>query len=119
MEYIKHLIDSVTPNQLLTYGFLFAILAFMFFIYRMSQDNNQKFHWIDLISDKEGAASLTRILQLAAGITGTWVIIQSTIGKWLTVELFLVYLGAMGISEGYTKFLNAKYTGKAEKDDSK
>jgi hypothetical protein len=85
----------------------------------MSKDSNQKFHWIDLISAPDGTASLTRILQLAAGITGTWVIIQSTIGKWLTVELFLVYLGAMGISEGYTKFLNAKYTGKSDDKSTK
>lgn len=108
-EYLQHLISTVTPNQVLTYGFLFAILVFIFFVYTTSKDTNQKFHWIDLISGPDGSASLTRILQLSAGITATWVIIQSTIGKWLTVELFLVYLGAMGISEGYTKFLQMRY----------
>ena len=101
-------LTQITLGQILNYGFLFLIIIFIFIIFKVSTNKNLKFSWIDLISNPDGSASLTRVLQFTAGITGTWVIIQSTIGKWLTVELFATYLVAMGISEGFGKWLQTK-----------
>ena len=108
MNFVDLILTQITVGKLLTYGFLILIMMFMVVLWNFSKDPKTKFHWIDLISNPDGSASLTRLLQLAAGITGTWVIIQSTIGKWLTVEIFTVYLAAMGISEGFTKWIQAK-----------
>ena len=112
MDFLDTIIANISANitlgKLLTYSFLIAILSFIFVLWKTSKDDSNTFHWIDLISGPDGKASLTRILQFAAGITATWVIIQATIGKWLTVDIFAVYLAAMGISEGFTKWIQSK-----------
>ena len=116
---IVNFLSSVSAGHALTYGYLTLICVIIGVLLKMSSDKNLKFHLIDTISNPDGTASLTRMLQLTAGLTGTWVIVQSTIGKWLTVELFMVYLGAMGISEGFTKFINAKYSKDMAKEEEK
>lgn len=99
---------SITFGQVLTYAYLFAVATFLFVLWKTSRDDNNKFHWIDIVSGPDGSASLTRILQLVAGVTGTWVVVQATAGKWLNVDIFAVYLAAMGISEGFTKWIQSK-----------
>lgn len=108
MTFLETIVTQITVGKVLTYGFLFALIVFFMLVWKFSKDPNSKFNWIDLISNPDGSASLTRTLQLIAGLTGTWVIIQSTVGKWLTVEIFTVYLAAMGISEGFTKWIQSK-----------
>lgn len=100
---------ELTVGNLLTYGFLIAIVVFIWAILSISRSkSNDKFKLINIISNPDGTASLTRILQLSAGVTGTWVIIKLTLADTLTVDMFAVYLAAMGISEGFTKWIQSK-----------
>lgn len=94
--------------DILNYAFLGSIIIFIFAIIFTSKNSHNKFNLLDLISNPNGSASLTRILQLAAGVTGTWVIIKITLAGTLTYDMFGVYLAAMGISEGYNKWVQSK-----------
>jgi hypothetical protein len=53
---------------------------------------------------------------MLAGLTATGIVITFTIGNSLTVEFFSVYLAAMGISEGWAKFVGAKYMNTTQSD---
>lgn len=108
MDFLNSIIAQVTVGQFLTYGFLAAIIIFIFAVITTSRKEGLPFHWIDLISNPDGTASLTRMLQLSAGLTGTWVIIKMTVAGNLTPEMFGLYLAAMGISEGFTKYIQSK-----------
>jgi hypothetical protein len=105
---LSTILFSLTVGQLLTYGFLLAIVIFIIAIILISRDSRVKYRLIDLISNPDGTASLTRLLQLSAGVTGTWVVIKLTLANTLTVDIFGVYLAAMGISEGFTKWIQSK-----------
>ena len=92
----------------LTYGFLISIIIFIITILIISKNTKNSFNLLNILSNPNGSASLTRIFQFAAGVTGTWVIIKYTIAGTLGVEMFATYLAAMGISEGFTKYLQSK-----------
>ena len=94
--------------DILNYVFLGSIIIFIFAIIFTSKNARNKFNLLDLISNANGSASLTRILQLTAGVTGTWVIIKITLAGTLTYDMFGIYLAAMGISEGYNKWVQSK-----------
>lgn len=100
---------QLTVANLLTYGFLLAIVLFIIALIVISRGTaNDKYKLIHIVSNPDGTASLTRLLQLSAGATGTWVIIKLTLANTLTVDVFAVYLAAMGISEGFTKWIQSK-----------
>lgn len=100
---------KLTIGNIITYGFLIAIILFIIAIIAISRSSsNDKFKLINIISNPDGTASLTRLLQLSAGVTGTWVIIKLTLASTLNVDMFAVYLAAMGISEGFTKWIQSK-----------
>lgn len=105
MEFLSIVLAQVTVGKLLTYGFLLLIIVFMWYLLKTSSDKANKFHWIDIISNPDGSASLTRVLQFSAGVTATWVIIKLTVNNNLGIEFFGTYLAAMGISEGFTKWI--------------
>jgi hypothetical protein len=107
---LETILLQVTLGKLLSYGFLLAIGVFIYVVIRFSSNKENKFHIIDTISNPDGTASLTRILQFSAGVTATWVIIKFTVAGTLGTEMFGVYLAAMGISEGFTKYLQSKGT---------
>jgi hypothetical protein len=111
IDSIVNSLSSIQLGSALTYGYLIAIVLLVIVLIKMSVSTSNKFHLIDTVSNTDGSASLTRMLQLIAGVTGTWVILQATAGKWLTVDIFGVYLAAMGISEGFTKWVNSKNQG--------
>ena len=114
MEFLNVILAKVTVGMLLTYGFLLLIGVFMWFLFKLSSDKNNRFHWIDIISNPDGSASLTRVLQFSAGVTATWVIIKLTVNGNLGIEFFGTYLAAMGISEGFTKWIQSKKDSKSE-----
>lgn len=105
---IHNIVFTITLNKVVIYAYLILILLFIVVIWQASRDPSTRFRLIHIISNPDGTASLTRILQLSAGITGTWVIINYTINLKLGVEMFAVYLAAMGISEGFTKWVQSK-----------
>lgn len=99
---------SISLNTLLSWLYLLCLAIFVILIFKASQDSKTNFKWVQLISNPDGSASLTRVLQLTAGITGTWVILKLTIGSKLSTEMFAIYLAAMGISEGFSKWVQSK-----------
>ena len=98
----------ISLNMAFTYGFILAIVVFIIAVIVVSKNPKSKFSILDLISNADGSASLTRILQFSAGVTGTWVIIKLTLAGTLSYDMFGIYLAAMGISEGFTKWVQLK-----------
>lgn len=105
---LEAILFKLTVGTALTYGFLIAIILFIIAIILISINTKSKFSLIDMLSNPDGSASLTRILQFSAGVTGTWVIIKLTLAGTLSYDMFGIYLAAMGISEGFTKWIQAK-----------
>lgn len=62
-----------------------------------------------LIDPATGKASITKTLQILAGLSSTWIVIRLAVNNNLTVEMFTVYLGALGVSEAWSKWVGAKY----------
>lgn len=114
MQLLQDVILTITLNKLVIYAYLVLIVMLILVLWQASKRPQTKFNLISIVSNPDGSASLTRILQLTAGITGTWVIINYTINLKLAVDMFAVYLAAMGISEGFTKWVQSK----ERKDDS-
>lgn len=108
MDLISNIVFTITLSKLVIYAYLILIILALALLIKISRDKSSKFNLISIVSNPDGSASLTRILQLTAGITATWVIINYTINLKLGVEMFAVYLAAMGISEGFTKYLQSK-----------
>jgi len=98
----------ITLNAGFTYAFLLFIVVFIIYVIKVSKNSDFNFSLLDLISNPDGSAYLTRILQFAAGATGTWVVIKLTLAGTLSYDMFGIYLAAMGISEGFTKWIQAK-----------
>ena len=66
--------------------------------------------WTDLVTlPGSDFVSLTKFLQLVGGITGTWMVVYTTLHEKLTYDLLLVYLAYVGAIEGWSKFIAAKY----------
>lgn len=79
-------------------------------IYAAHKSTESKFSVFDYLLDPvNGKASITKTLQVTAGITATWVVVKFAVNGTLTVEMFGVYLAALGVSEAWSKFIGAKY----------
>lgn len=90
----------------LTILILLCVLGYMLY-------HSHKAHhldWLDLIRVKGSHnISLTKFLQLVGGITGTWMVVYTTLHNRLTYDLLLVYLAYVGAIDGWSKFISAKY----------
>lgn len=87
-----------------------AVLSFMllYMIYRANKTG--LLDWTDMITAKDSrAVSLTKFLQLIGGITGTWIMIFTTLKGHMTPEILMIYLTYVGAIEGYSKFVAARY----------
>lgn len=79
-------------------------------IYSAHKSSDSKFSVFDyLIDPATGKASITKTLQVTAGITATWVVVKLAVDNTLTVDMFGVYLAALGVSEAWSRFIGAKY----------
>ena len=89
--------------------YILMVLMFGFIMYRAHKSSESKFNAYDyLIDPTTGKASISRTLQMTAGATATWTIIKEASMNSLSVEMFLVYLASMGLSEGYAKYITYK-----------
>lgn len=80
----------------------------MFWMYKAHR--SQKLDWSELVTAKNGnKVSLTKFLQLVGGVTGTWIVIYTTLHNKLTYDILLVYLTYVGAIDGWSKFVSAKY----------
>jgi len=85
------------------FGGVFALLVWL-------KHKAGELDWTDLITGKgTKKVSLTKLLQLIGGITGTWVVLYQTMHNQLGGELFFAYLAYVASIEGYSKFMAAKY----------
>jgi uncharacterized membrane protein len=84
-----------------------AIVALIVLFYRIQV--SQKLDFTDMITKDGRAVSLTKVLQLIGGVTGTWIMIKLTLTGGLTEALFGLYLTYVGAIEGYSKYVSAKY----------
>lgn len=106
-------IQAYIPNVV-----LLMLLVLVLFIAHRNKDTrfNAYDFFIDPVTQK---ASITRTMQVMAGVTATWIVIRLAAHNQLTVDLFAVYLGALGISEAWSKFIGAKYVAPPTPPDNK
>lgn len=97
--------------------FVFGILLFgsLFAVLMLHAHFTKKLDWKTLITcPVTNKPSLTRVLQLIGGITGTWVILYQTYKNNLATEMFFTYLCYVGAIEGWSKFITLRYGGTIE-----
>jgi hypothetical protein len=110
-DFINSLLDQILSSHF--WSSLFILLFFTLLIYGIQRADSLE--WSDLITAKgTNRVSLTKLLQFIGGIVGTWVIIRMTIFEKLTWDMFATYLTYVASSEGFSKFIAAKYGVKIE-----
>lgn len=108
-------ISTVISTNALLIGFITLLALLLIALYFTSKNPNTLFRWTDLIIDPiTNRGSLTRVLQLIGGMTGTFVIILEASKSLLTAEMFAIYLAALGVSEGFSKWVQLKYQPKSD-----
>lgn len=88
-----------------------VIITIIIALCYMMWDANKRgrLDWTDMIKSKPRKVSLTKLLQLVGGVTGTWIMITTTLHNNLTPELLMIYLTYVGAIEGWSKFITARY----------
>ena len=69
--------------------------------------------WIGMITtDVNGKAvpSVTKILQLVGGVVGTWIVINLTLQKGITWDIFSIYLAYVASVDGFEKVIMLKFS---------
>ena len=113
-------VSSATQAALSTtftlYGITFNMMAVMIALIFIGVlalfwriQTSEKLDFADMITKDGRAVSLTKVLQLVGGLTGTWIMVKLTLTGGLTEALFGLYLTYVGAIEGYSKFVAAKY----------
>lgn len=98
----------------------YALSIFTFFVffgvalYRAQRDN--RLDWTDMLTRDGSKVSTTKLLQLIGGVVATWVIIKLTLNKELSMDMFVTYLMYIAGSDGYAKYIMAKYGAEASDD---
>ena len=96
---------------------LTILLVIFGLIYSADRNKGIKFSVFDYFTDQTTkAASIPRTLQTIAGLSATWIVIKESASGHLTDSMFGIYLAAMGISEGWSKFISAKYSNQPPKE---
>lgn len=93
-------------------SFVITALAVLFLFMLWRESKKENLDWRDLITQKgSNKVSLTKVLQLVGGVTGTWIVISLTLEAKLPTEIFTAYLAYVGAIEGWSKFVAARYGG--------
>lgn len=101
-----------------SFGGITILLLASFLLYVMYQAQHVKrLDWTDLVTAKGNVISLTKFLQLVGGVTGTWMVIYTTLHDKLTYDLLLVYLTYVGAIEGWSKYVRARFGASQDKKD--
>lgn len=101
-EYFVHL----TLNNVLIFLFFLMLAAILYGLYKRNSDSQDIWEWKQLISELDGKASQTKLMQLIGSITGTFIVIYQTLKDSLNAEIFIAYLAALGLSAGFSRWLN-------------
>lgn len=87
---------------------IFTVLSIL--IYFAHKSTASTFNVFDYFLDPvTRRASITRTGQTIAILTATWIVAKQAALSTLTVEMFAVYLAALGVSEAWSKLIGAKY----------
>ena len=85
-------------------------LLFIFMMWRATVKGH--LDWKDMVTSKgSNKVSLTKVLQLVGGVTGTWMMVYLTMKGNVSSDFFFTYLAYVGAIEGWSKFIAAKYGG--------
>ena len=94
--------------NLVTIALVMGLLGILYLFWRIQADD--KLDFADLITANGKSVSLTKVLQLVGGVTGTWVVIKLALANTITGEIFMIYLAYVASIEGFSKFITAKYS---------
>jgi hypothetical protein len=83
----------------------FAILLYGFWRIQTSR----RLDFTDMLTKDGRSVSLTKVLQLVGGVTGTWVVVKLALQGGITADIFGIYLAYVASVEGFSKFISAKY----------
>jgi hypothetical protein len=121
-------------NAMITvFGFTFnvfaaAILAMVALlviaIFRAIRDPEGNFDWQDLFTGVDQAtgktkASITKIMQIVGGATGTFIVIKLTFQNSITFDIFACYLAYVASIDSFSKFMVAKYGVQGSRDQDR
>ena len=115
----------MTPSTVVPYlGYeinAFAVAIIIFFLILLIAIARAQFtgklDWTDMLTRDGTKVSTTKLLQLVGGGVASWVVIKLAITKDLNVDIFVTYLMYIAGSDGYAKYIMARY-GQAGSDDS-
>ena len=102
MEYLVYL----TLSNVLIFLFFLMLAAILYGLYKRENDKHDIWEWKQLVSEADGKASQTKLMQLIGSITGTFIVIFQTLKDTLNGEIFIAYLAALGLSAGFSRWIN-------------
>jgi hypothetical protein len=104
---LQSLLSQVNYAYLPYIVVVILVTLIMYFAHRDKQGN---FNFYDLVLDPAtNKASITRVWQNVGAGTATIVVIQLAISGKLDDATLAIYLGALGVSEAFSRFIGAKY----------
>lgn len=112
MEKLLIMIHQVPFNTWITILSISSLV--MLFVYLLKflnrVDDDETSDWLDIIRDfKSDKISLPKFIQLLGSSISSWVVIQLTIQERLSWDIFSLYLMYCAGTEGFSKYLSAKY----------
>ena len=101
---------------------IIALLLIILLMARAQRDPESDFDWVDLFTDVDQAtgkvkASLSKILQIIGGITGTFIVIKLALTGLISFDIFAAYLAYVASIEGFSKFMIARYGAGSDRSD--
>ena len=67
-----------TLSNILIFLFFLILIAILYGLYKRDKDKNDIWVWKQIISEENGKASQTKLMQLIGSITGTFIVIYQT-----------------------------------------
>lgn len=98
-------------SQTSIFGLIIAIMLVLFLFLLTTAQRKKKINWIDLISRDGKTVSTSKSLQLVGGAIASWIVVKLTLQEALTWDLFVAYLAYVASVDGFSKWVNARYTG--------
>lgn len=100
------ILSYLTFSNIIIVLFLIILLFTIYGLYQKNHDVHDIWEWKQLVSEADGKASQTKLMQLIGSITGTFIVIYQTLKNDLSGEIFIAYLAALGLSAGFSRWLN-------------
>jgi hypothetical protein len=110
MDLLVNFLNAYTfsASTLVISAFLIAVITLIIRAHRCGAID-----WVGMITvDQNGKAvpSVTKILQLVGGFVGTWIVINLTLQKGITWDIFSIYLAYVAGVDGFEKVIMLKFS---------